>query len=120
MRIDRFLNRRSTIWNVTQSDEVDDYGNPITNGPTRRRVQCYFAPWSTQGAQTEENVDRATTSDDWLYVVPKGTRLTSADHVDIDGETGTFEVIGEPTAAWNPLQGGRLSHVAARLRRTAR
>jgi hypothetical protein len=119
MQVARFLNRPSTIWTVTESDTEDEYGNPVAAEPTDTAVDCYFAPWSDEASVTEGRVDRATTTDEWLYVVPAGTALESIDYIEIDGETGTFEVVGEPTNDWNPLTASA-SHISARLRRTQR
>lgn len=121
MDVSRFLNRQSTIFRRTESDDVDEYGNPVDGEPTSETVRCYFASWGTQylPTSTEENVQRATTSDDWVYIVPAGTELASIDYVTIDGESGTFEVVGEPDHAWNPLTASA-AYVTARLRRTQR
>jgi hypothetical protein len=119
MRVDRFLNRRSTIYTVTSSGDVDEYGNPEDGTPTARSALCFFEPWSRQTAGGEANVDRATTTDDWRYVVAAGTNLESVDYVTIDGESGTFEVVGEPVSEWNPLTASP-AFVTARLRRSQR
>lgn len=123
MQVHRFLNRDSTIYRVPEIDgdsELDDYGNPLNGDPVPETgVDCYFAPWSAEVTATDRTVDRATTTDEWLYIVAPGTSLASIDHIEIDGETGTFEVVGEPNNEWNPLTAGA-AYVAARLRRTRR
>jgi hypothetical protein len=119
MQVDRFLNRRSTIYTVTNSDDDDEYGNPQDDTPTGRVARCYFEPWSLQTAGGEATIDRATTTDEWRYIVAAGTNLESVDHITIDGEPGTFEVIGEPVRDWNPLTASP-AFVTARLRRSQR
>lgn len=117
MSLTSLLTRPSTIVSVTASGTKDEYGNPAAGTPTRTATLCYLEPWRATAG--EQDVDRATTSDDWLYVVPAGTTLTSIDHIEVDGETGTFEVVGEPAALWNPRKRA-VSHIEARLRRTGR
>lgn len=124
MNVARFLNRPSTIWTVTDSEETDELGNLIENEPTATSELCYFAPRGagsagTTGAASEQNVDRSTTVDEWVYIVRAAAALTSVDRVEIDGESGMFEVFGEPTHEWNPLT-AEPSHLTARLRRTQR
>lgn len=120
MSLDLLLSKWSTITRRTQNDaETDEYGNP-TFDPDTDRVLCYFEPFTTsRTAGTEEIIDRATTIDEWRYVVAASVDLTSVDSVAIDGETGTFEVSGEPVNVWNPRR-ATTGQKEARLRRAQR
>lgn len=121
MSLNRLLNRWSTITYVAQSTTLDEYGNPTDEpSPATARARCYFEPLpATAGAGDESTIDRATTVDEWLYVVGPDVALTSIATVALDDEDDTFEMVGEPWKVRNPRR-QRVEQVQARLRRSQR
>lgn len=106
------LTRPCTIRRRADSDEVNDYGDPIPGDPVEVATVCEI-----QQRQRDEGDLQGELSDTrWLLVLAAGEVVGSADTVEVGGET--FELVGDPWPVWDRVVGA-VDHIEATVRLTA-
>lgn len=94
--IEQLLNRPCVIRHVTDSDETDDYGNPIEQ-TVETATRCEL-----QQRQRDEN-DQDLSATGWIAFFLAGTVIGQDDTVVVDGRE--YRVHGEPWGVHDALTG---------------